>query len=98
MKWSQSQALSKPSASNNCQRSTSVAQGRFWSVTIPNRTVTDGIILWNGERERIVAEPAALANHHAKLCVGRPNAYAQDPGRCRRGWYAAIRQPQAAHA
>ena len=39
MKWSQSHRLSKPSASNNRQRSTSVGQGKFWSVTMPKRTL-----------------------------------------------------------
>ena len=38
LKWSQSQALSKPSCSKYCQRSTSVSNGRFWSVQIPKRT------------------------------------------------------------
>src|SRR5260370_372352 len=57
MKWSQSQALSNPSSSNSRHRSTNVCQGRFWSVTIPNRTAIDGII-----PEREVAFGTLLPN------------------------------------
>src|SRR5207249_11324333 len=40
----------------------------------------------------VVAERVVLAYHHPKPCVGRPIlSDAQDPGRCRRGGYTAVR-------